>query len=269
MKTRLYKPVSSIFFLLFAFAAVGGGSACGAGELKPIHALLVTGGCCHDYAKQETILTEGISARANVQWTIVHEGDGSTSHRMGLYEKPDWAAGYDVVVHDECFADVKDKEFVEGILKPHRAGLPAVNLHCAMHCYRVSFENFKEWFEFTGLDTRGHGAQKPIHLKFVDANEEITKGMTDWATIPEELYNNIKVWQTVTPLAYGEQGNEHKLVAWMNNYRGTRVFSTTLGHNNETVGDARYLDLVTRGLLWSVKKLETGYLKPAARVLAQ
>src|SRR5439155_6454571 len=96
---------------------------------KPIRALLVTGGCCHDYTHQKTILTEGISARAKVEWTIVHEGDGTTTHRVSIYEKPDWSKGFDVVVHDECFADVKDKEFVENILKPLRAGLPAVNLH--------------------------------------------------------------------------------------------------------------------------------------------
>jgi len=233
-------------------------------EEKPaIHALLVTGGCCHDYAHQKTILTEGISARARVDWTIVHEGDGSTSHRISIYEKPDWFKGYDVVVHDECFADVKDKAFVEGILKPHRAGLPAVNLHCAMHCYRVSFQEYKGWFEFTGLDTRGHGAQLPIELSFVSDAHPITQGMTDWKTIPEELYNNIKVWDTAKPLAHGRQGQDNNVVVWVNDYHGTRVFSTTLGHNNNTVGDPRYLDLVTRGLLWSVDKLNGDYLKPA------
>src|SRR3954471_15586644 len=85
-------------------------------ENKPIRALLVTGGCCHDYTHQKKILTEGISARANVEWTIVHEGDGTTTHRVSIYEKPDWSKGYDIVVHDECFADVKDEAFVENIL---------------------------------------------------------------------------------------------------------------------------------------------------------
>lgn len=41
---------------------------------KTLKALLVTGGCCHDYQRQKKILTEGISARANVQWEIVHQG---------------------------------------------------------------------------------------------------------------------------------------------------------------------------------------------------
>jgi type 1 glutamine amidotransferase len=235
-----------------------------AADAKPIRALLVTGGCCHDYEHQKKILTEGISARANVVWTIVHEGDGKTDHRISIYEKEDWAKPYDVVVHDECFSDVKDKAFVEGILRPHVNGLPAVNLHCAMHCYRVSFDDFKQWFSFTGLDTRGHGAQLPISLTFVDKNHPITKGMENWTTIKEELYNNIQVWSTSTPLVYGAQGETKNMVAWVNDFHGTRVFSTTLGHNNETVSDPRYLDLVTRGLLWSVKKLTPEYYRSAA-----
>ncbi len=39
------------------------------------------------------------------------------------------------------------------------------------------------------------------------------------------------------------------------------MFATTLGHNNETVADARYLDLVTRGLLWVGDKLNDANLK--------
>src|ERR1700689_4759998 len=75
---------------------------------KPIHALLLTGGCCHDYEAQQKILTEGISARANVTWTILYEGGSSKGgvirdHRMSIYEKPDWTKGYDIVVHNECF----------------------------------------------------------------------------------------------------------------------------------------------------------------------
>jgi type 1 glutamine amidotransferase len=56
---------------------------------------------------------------------------------------------------------------------------------------------------------------------------------------------------------------------WTNKYNGkTNVFATTLGHNNVTAGDERYLDLVARGLLWSVGKLDdASYRKPANKVL--
>jgi type 1 glutamine amidotransferase len=48
----------------------------------------------------------------------------------------------------------------------------------------------------------------------------------------------------------------------VNQYGKARVFSSTLGHNNGTVGDPRYLDMVTRGLLWACDKLNDTYLKP-------
>ena len=37
---------------------------------KPIRVLLVTGGCCHDFAKQKDILAKGLAERANVEVTI-------------------------------------------------------------------------------------------------------------------------------------------------------------------------------------------------------
>ena len=103
---------------------------------KPIRALLVVGGCCHDYKHQKDILTEGISARANVAVDDRLRSRQRHKHLNPLYEKDDWAKGFDVVVHDECSSDVKDLKIINRILKPHREGLPAVVLHCGMHCYR-------------------------------------------------------------------------------------------------------------------------------------
>src|SRR5689334_18329355 len=47
---------------------------------KPIRALLVIGGCCHDYKHQKDVLTKGISQRANVEWTIAYDPNTTTSH---------------------------------------------------------------------------------------------------------------------------------------------------------------------------------------------
>jgi len=254
---------------------------------QPVRALLVVGGCCHDYEKQKDILTKGISARANVQWKIAYDADKSTRHKNPVYDNPDWAKGFDVVVHDECSADVKDLNVINGILKPHRDGLPAVVLHCGMHCYRTDGWNDREqrttpWFEFTGVMSTAHGPQQPIDVTYVDKDNPIIKGQADWRTINEELYNNgndprVKPLPTAHPLAGGKQtvrgrdGRETTsdfVVVWTNLYNGkAKVFATTLGHNNATVADARYLDLVARGLLWSVGKLDDAHLKPAQKVL--
>jgi len=232
-----------------------------AAEIKPLRVLLITGGCCHDYGKQKDILKKGIEARANVEVTQVHTDDTTTKARFELYEKPDWAQGYDVVIHDECSADVKDLPYVQNILNAHKAGVGAVNLHCAMHCYRTGTD---DWFQFCGIQSASHGPQEPIAISFVDTKSPITLGFLDWTTVKEELYNNIKVFPTAHPLARGKQilkrrdGTEKTddfVVVWTNEYGKGKVFSTTIGHNNTTVGDSRYLDLVTRGLLWSCGKL--------------
>ncbi len=162
-----------------------------ADDPPPIRALLVIGGCCHDYAKQKDILTKGVSARANVQWVISYDPDTGIEHLNPVYTKDDWYKGFDVIVHDECCSNVKDQDTINKVLKPHRDGLPAVVLHCGMHCYRSEgFPKATPWFEFTGLASTGHGPQLPISIKFVDKESPITKGMSDWKTINEELYNN-------------------------------------------------------------------------------
>jgi len=251
--------------LSMALVAILTTPAAGA-ETRPIKALLVAGGCCHDYAQQKDVLKLGLEARAFVQVDIVYVKDDSTRPKLPIYGNPNYAKGYDVVIHDECSADVNDPEVIQGVLQPHRDGVPGVNLHCAMHCYR--FGDFGKpviagapnarWYEYLGLHSSGHGAQKPIAIKFLDPANWVIKGMADWTTINEELYNNIEVAGDTTRLATGTQEGEAKapVVVWSHLYgdKKTRVFSTTIGHNNETVSDPRYLDLVTRGLLWAVNR---------------
>ena len=235
---------------------------------KPIRALLVIGGCCHDYSKQKDILTRGISARTEVQWTVAYDPDRSNGHLNPVYANPDWYKGFDVIVHDECSSGVDDLQTVERILEPHKHGLPAVNLHCAMHCYRTApYPQTTPWMVFTGMNTNHHGRQIPIAITFTDKDNPIVRGMNDWTTIREELYHQESLLPTAHALATGRQNDagdhDENVVVWTNDYHGARVFSTTLGHNNETCADRRYLDLVTRGLLWSVGKLDDKHLKPA------
>lgn len=251
-----------------------------AAEPKPLRVLLITGGCCHDYAKQKDILKQGLEARANVLVDQIHSDSGSTKPPISIYGNADYAKGYDLVIHDECAADISNPATIKAVLAPHRAGTPAVNLHCAMHSYRIGNPSEAAtagseragWFEYLGLQSSGHGPQLPIAINFTAKNHAITHGLGDWTTINEELYNNIQILPTAKALAHGKQTTKNKdgttkhsdyVVAWVNDYHGTRVFSTTVGHNNATVEDARYLDFVTRGLLWACGKLDdSGSPKP-------
>ncbi len=260
-------------FLAIVVAASLGIAASSQAAEKPLRILLVTGGCCHDYAAQKDILKKGIEARTNALVEQIHTDDKSVKPPLAIFGNPDYAKGFDLVIHDECAAGITDPATIAGVLKPHQDGIPAVNLHCAMHCYRfgefqkpvaAGAENAR-WYEYLGLQSTGHGPQEPIAITFTDSASPITKGLANWTTIKEELYNNIQIL-TGKEIAKGRQTVKAKdgttkdvetVVVWTNEYgpKKTRVFSTTIGHNNATVEDSRYLDLVTRGILWATGKL--------------
>jgi type 1 glutamine amidotransferase len=232
--------------------------------VKPIRALLVTGGCCHDYAQQKKILTEGISARAPVEWTIEYSDKTTTDIKFPVYENPDWSKGFDVVVHNECVSDVKDLDWIERILKPHREGLPAVVIHCAMHCYRGQTD---DWFKFLGVTSRRHQLNAPVEVVNIDSQNPIMKGFGEkWQTPKGELYIIEKFWPTAKPLghAMSVETKNNETCIWTNQFEKGRVFGTTIGHHNEEMEDPIFLNYVTRGLLWAVDKLDDKHLKTAA-----
>ena len=258
----LMKNQDRLRWLLHCFWMLGLTVELSAAEPRPLRALLVCGGCCHDYPVQKDVLKRGIEARARVIVDTVQQGGVSKESQIPLYANRDWAKGYDVVIHDECFGAVADTNWISQILAPHRAGLPGVNLHCAVHSYRAAPGDL--WQEYLGLRSLKHGKATPILIRTVEKQHPIIRGLgwQDWLTGNEELYNNVNVFPSATVLQRGVQGDDDCAITWVNRYGSTRVFSTSLGHFNETVSDERYLDLVTRGVLWACDRLDAQHLSP-------
>jgi type 1 glutamine amidotransferase len=219
----------------------------------PLKALLITGGCCHNYAFQTQALTEGVNKTAAVQWTVINEGGRGTRAQIPFYNNPDWAKGYDVVVHNECFADTADEGYIRRIVAGHgKGGTPAVVIHCAMHSYRAA--TIDDWREFLGVTSRRHDHQSRYPVKLVAPEHPAIVGFkSDWITPMDELYIIEKVWPKTTVLAVSpsERDAREHAVVWTNDYQGTRVFGTTYGHSDDTFRDPVFIDLLTRGLLWA------------------
>ena len=62
-------------------------------SVRPLRALLITGGCCHNYPLQAAALTNAVAQVAKVEWTIINEGGKGTKAMIPLYDRPDWAKG--------------------------------------------------------------------------------------------------------------------------------------------------------------------------------
>jgi uncharacterized protein len=224
---------------------------------KPLRALLVTGGCCHNYTLQSRELTNAIAKHGSVEWTIVDEGGKGTRAQIPLYSKPDWAQGYDVVVHNECFADTTDTNYIRSITSAHKGGVPAVVIHCAMHTYRAA--DIDDWREFLGVTSRRHDHQSRYAVKKVAPEHPVVKDIPDdWKTPMDELYVIDKLWPNAKALATSVSERDGKTypVIWINQYGKARVFGTTYGHSDATFQDAVFLDYVSRGVLWAAGRLK-------------
>lgn len=233
----------------------------GRGRVEPfagqprINALVVSGGCCHDYALQGQLLIDAVSRALPVDWTLVVQGGTGTRGRMPVYARSDWAKGFDIVIHNECLANVDDPKYIRNITAAHRGGPPAVVIHCAMHSYRAA--TVDDWREFLGVTSKHHTKPFRIPVKVAAKDHPAMKGFKeDWVTPVDELYVIDKVWPNTIPLATAvspEDTKEYPL-AWAGEYAGARVFGTTLGHGNETWADPVFQDLLTRGVKWALKR---------------
>ena len=228
-------------------------------KVEPLKGLLVTGGCCHDYESQKRIITEGMSQRVNIVWDIVHEGGTGRDHKISVYQEEGWAQKYDVIFHNECFGGVKDDKFVQGIAAAHHNGVPAIFVHCSLHSYRNAQVGADAWRELIGVTSRSHEGKRSVKAVRLDFEHPVmTDFPSEWPTPNGELYKIEKHWPNCQPLAkaYGEDTKKDHTVIWLNTFGKARVFGTSLGHHNETMNNDVWLNLVSRGLLWSVDKLQ-------------
>jgi type 1 glutamine amidotransferase len=239
---------------------------------KPLKALMIVGGCCHDYKAQKNIIADALSKQFPIEWTIIHDRKQSAAgasaeesfvdtreHLCSVYASEDWAKGYDVVVHNECFGAMKDPAVIARIARAHKeGGVPAVFLHCAMHSYRMA-ENADAWREVVGAKSVYHEPGAVLDVKTVDAKHPVMEGFPAQWTTPakDELYVVEKLWDTATVLgtSYSAKLQRDNPVIWVNQVGKVRTFSTSLGHPNATMEAAEYTGLVGRGLLWVCGKL--------------
>ncbi|HEY3323282.1 MAG TPA: ThuA domain-containing protein [Planctomycetota bacterium] len=262
------------FGLMLCMAVMAMAFQAGAEDaVKPIKVLLICGGNAHDYKNQSTLIPAGLKERINAEVTVEHptlptgkEIPGNTV--IDLYKKPDWIKGYDIVIHNECYAEVADKDAVESIAKAHAdSGVAAVVIHGSLHAYRSADKVTDEWRKLLGVTSVRHEkGGRTLEIKTVKADHPIMAGfVTPWKLDKEELYVIEKEWPNCVPLAtaFAEDAKKDFTVAWANTDGKAKVFGVSLGHPNATFQNMTYMDLMARGILWACDKIdEKGQPKP-------
>jgi type 1 glutamine amidotransferase len=225
-----------------------------------INALIITGGCCHDYEGQTKVLKDFLGKSADVKWTVMNEGGEGKDHIHEVFKKKNWAKAYDVVIYNQCFAFVTDENAGKLVADAHaKSGAGAVVLHCAMHTFRELKSD--DYRNLLGVSSRKHSKKLPVKVHIQKKNHPIMKGIKPWTSANEELYLIEKLVPNTTVLATGtvqQEGVGEEPLFWTSTLGKSRTFGTTLGHFNYTLEDERFQEVVARGFLWSAKKLGKG-----------
>ena len=258
--------------LLFSFISCSTSSTKDKAEVQPIRALLLTGGCCHDYNFQKKRLSEASAQRANIKWEIIHEGGKSKNHRFDIYKNRDWAKSYDVIVHNECFAHEKEDKFITQIVEDHQnAGVGVVFIHCSLHTNRDAKKGTDDWNKLIGVSSKKHEHNGEKLVENIAPKHPIMQGFGEfWKVEKDELYVIFNTAKTFTPLAkaYGSGTKQFHPCIWINETKTNKVFGISMGHTNQTFQDDKFIDVVTRGILWTCDKLQPNG-KPKAGYEAQ
>ena len=216
--------------------------------------LLITSGCCHDYDFQTKSLQLAAKSHGlSVNWTVVSEGGTGTSAKIDFYDDENWADGFDLVIHNECFAKTDDPQYIRRITEPHFAGVDSIVIHCAMHTYRDT--TIDDWRKFLGVTSRRHEHKSHYPVTVIDGDHPIVAHVPgDYVTPIDELYVIERTWPNTTVLATSESektGESHP-VFWLNRFGEADVFGTTYGHSNETFQDEVFLRTLTNAMRFLV-----------------
>jgi hypothetical protein len=252
-----------IAMALLLVSILAGHAVADTGDSDPLEVLMITGGGpFHDYYTQMRQLEEGLTDRiGNIKFTIDHnEGKGKQDMAFKFESQltDDWAEQFDLVLYNNCNLDVGDPDHVDQIMNAHAEHqVPAVLLHCPMHLHRATAP---DWYEFTGAVSYQHEViRNPFTIEVFEPNHPIMANFPGtWRTPEGELYMPFELKDSAVPLAraYSIEAAEFFPVAWTHEYKGVRVFSSTLGHHNPTMGADVNLNMVAAGLLWAAGKID-------------
>ena len=235
----------------------------------------------HDYEEQSQKLIPALQKRFNLSVDITGRSKNELTETL---MDPDFAKGYDLIIYNACLAYTREYILARNLMDQTANGTPTVLLHCAMHNFTgtsselgiigkwklkqdknnwtKSYPNkvFPVWWEYTGIDTTKHDRAKKLETKIISTHPIIKSFPDNWFSKRDELYLNIRMSNSITPLLSDSEGKH--IVAWLNSFGNGEIFATTLGHDNNTLEDDDYIDLVVRGIAYLLGELdESGNIK--------
>ena len=128
-----------------------------------------------------------------------------------------------------------------------------------MHHALLTFQGWPLYTQVCGLSDRGGDhfrfhQNEVVHQHILPVSHPITAGVEDF-TITDETYSIGEPDQPGnTVLITTDNQSGVRNIAWVRQYRGSRVFCYASGHDNAAYADPNVRRILHQGLLWAAEK---------------
>jgi uncharacterized protein len=125
-----------------------------------------------------------------------------------------------------------------------------------LHHALLAYPDWQPWSDLVGIRDRGfdfHMGQTVNSA--LTADHPITRGLQPW-TMGDETYTMADAGEDSDILITYDHPLSMKTIAWIRQYRSSRVFCYQAGHDNTTWSNASFQEVLRRGILWSARRLE-------------
>jgi uncharacterized protein len=155
-------------------------------------------------------------------------------------------AGYDaLIVYANTTRITPEQE--KALLDFVESGKGFVPLHCASYC----FLNSPKYIDLVGAQFQKHGTGT-FTTTIAAADHPVMKGYKGFESWDETYVHTKHNEKDRTVLEYRVEGGTKEPWTWVRTQGKGRVFYTAWGHDQRTWGNPGFLELVERGLRWTV-----------------
>jgi type 1 glutamine amidotransferase len=145
-----------------------------------------------------------------------------------------------------------DGEQLERVKKYATSGKPIVAIRTASHGFQNWLEMDKEVLGGDYKNHYGHDLKADLKLTDTGAKHAVLTGVKPFQATGG-LYKNPAVAKDVTVLMTGSIPDHTEPVTWVREYKGGRVFYTSLGHPDDFKDD-NFVRMLTNAVFWTAKK---------------
>ena len=189
----------------------------------------------HHSRKYVPILMSALS-KDGINITYTEDVNDLNSEKLSMYD------GLILYANHEKITGPHVQSLLDYVADGH-AFLP---IHCASFCFNES----EDYIDLVGGQFKSHG--KGIFTgEIVNMEHPIMESFEEFSTW-DETYVHDKIADDITVLMERVEGDHREPWTWVKEYGKGKIFYTAYGHDERTWTNPGFLDLIKRGILWSV-----------------